>query len=41
MAALLRKKVTVTDSELAADQIFINVGARAAILPIPGLDRVP
>ena len=28
-------------SELAADQIFINVGARAAIPPIPGLDQVP
>ena len=28
-------------SELAADQIFINVGARAAIPPTPGLDQVP
>src|SRR6201987_3557908 len=35
------KKVVVNGSELAADQIFINVGARAAIPPIPGLDRVP
>jgi pyruvate/2-oxoglutarate dehydrogenase complex dihydrolipoamide dehydrogenase (E3) component len=35
------KKVAVNDSELAADQIFINVGARAAIPPIPGLDQVP
>lgn len=35
------KKVAVNGSELAADQIFINVGARAAIPPIPGLDRVP
>jgi pyruvate/2-oxoglutarate dehydrogenase complex dihydrolipoamide dehydrogenase (E3) component len=35
------KKVTVNDSELAADHIFINVGARAAIPPIPGLDRIP
>jgi pyruvate/2-oxoglutarate dehydrogenase complex dihydrolipoamide dehydrogenase (E3) component len=34
------KKVAVNDSELAADQIFINVGARAAIPPIPGLDQV-
>ena len=35
------KKVTVNGSELTADQIFINVGARAAIPPIPGLDQVP
>jgi pyruvate/2-oxoglutarate dehydrogenase complex dihydrolipoamide dehydrogenase (E3) component len=35
------KKVTVNGSELAADHIFINVGARAAIPPIPGLDRIP
>jgi pyruvate/2-oxoglutarate dehydrogenase complex dihydrolipoamide dehydrogenase (E3) component len=35
------KKVAVNGSELTADQIFINVGARAAIPPIPGLDRVP
>jgi pyruvate/2-oxoglutarate dehydrogenase complex dihydrolipoamide dehydrogenase (E3) component len=33
--------VAVNRSELAADQIFINVCARAAIPPIPGLDRVP
>jgi pyruvate/2-oxoglutarate dehydrogenase complex dihydrolipoamide dehydrogenase (E3) component len=35
------KKVVVNDSELTADQIFINVGGRAAIPPIPGLDQVP
>ena len=35
------RKVAVNASELAADRIFINVGARAAIPPIPGLDRVP
>jgi pyruvate/2-oxoglutarate dehydrogenase complex dihydrolipoamide dehydrogenase (E3) component len=35
------KTVVVNGSELAADQIFINVGARAAIPPIPGLDLVP
>ena len=35
------KKVEVVDSELVADQIFINVGARAAIPPIPGLEQVP
>jgi pyruvate/2-oxoglutarate dehydrogenase complex dihydrolipoamide dehydrogenase (E3) component len=34
------RKVEVNGSELAADQIFINVGARAAIPPIPGLDGV-
>jgi pyruvate/2-oxoglutarate dehydrogenase complex dihydrolipoamide dehydrogenase (E3) component len=34
------KKVAVNGSELTADQIFINVGARAAIPPIPGLDQV-
>jgi len=36
-----QKKVAVNGSELAADQIFINVGARAAIPAIPGLDQVP
>ena len=35
------KRVAVNGSELGADRIFINVGARAAIPPIPGLDRVP
>ena len=35
------KKVAVNTAELAADRIFINVGARAAIPPIPGLDHVP
>jgi pyruvate/2-oxoglutarate dehydrogenase complex dihydrolipoamide dehydrogenase (E3) component len=35
------KKVEVNASELAADRIFLNVGARAAIPPIPGLDQVP
>lgn len=35
------KKITVNGSELVTDRIFINVGARAAIPPIPGLDRVP
>jgi pyruvate/2-oxoglutarate dehydrogenase complex dihydrolipoamide dehydrogenase (E3) component len=34
------KKVAVNGAELTADQIFINVGARAAIPPIPGLDQV-
>ena len=32
--------MAVNGSELTADQIFINVGARAAIPPIPGLDQV-
>src|SRR5262245_22528629 len=35
------KKVVVNGSELVADRIFINVGARAAVPPIPGIDRVP
>ena len=35
------KKVAANGSELTADRIFINVGARAAIPPIPGLDQVP
>jgi pyruvate/2-oxoglutarate dehydrogenase complex dihydrolipoamide dehydrogenase (E3) component len=33
------KKVAVNDSELAADQIFINVGARAAIPPIQDVSQ--
>jgi pyruvate/2-oxoglutarate dehydrogenase complex dihydrolipoamide dehydrogenase (E3) component len=36
-----QKKVAVNASELAAERIFLNVGARAAIPPIPGLDHVP
>jgi pyruvate/2-oxoglutarate dehydrogenase complex dihydrolipoamide dehydrogenase (E3) component len=35
------KKVVVNDSELAADHIFLNVGGRAVIPAIPGLDQVP
>lgn len=35
------KKIAVNDAELSADQIFINVGARATIPPTPGLDQVP
>jgi len=35
------KKVAVNGSELSADRIFLNVGARAAVPPIPGLDQVP
>ena len=38
---IAKKKVAVNGSELAADQIFINVGARAAVPPTPGLDQVP
>jgi pyruvate/2-oxoglutarate dehydrogenase complex dihydrolipoamide dehydrogenase (E3) component len=38
---IAEKKVAVNDSELAADHIFLNVGARAVIPPIPGLDQVP
>src|SRR5436305_2799755 len=35
------KKVAVNGSVLDADRIFINVGGRASIPPIPGLDQVP
>src|SRR5215467_6893294 len=35
------KKVAVDGVVLNADRIFINVGGRALIPPIPGLDRVP
>jgi len=34
------KRVAVNGVELAADRIFLNVGARASIPPIPGLDQV-
>src|SRR5262245_9985389 len=35
------KAVQVGDEVLKADKIFINVGGRALVPPIPGLDRVP
>jgi pyruvate/2-oxoglutarate dehydrogenase complex dihydrolipoamide dehydrogenase (E3) component len=35
------KQVAVGDDVLGADEIFINVGARADIPSIPGIDRVP
>jgi pyruvate/2-oxoglutarate dehydrogenase complex dihydrolipoamide dehydrogenase (E3) component len=35
------KKVAVNGVELGADRIFINVGGRASIPPISGLDQVP
>jgi pyruvate/2-oxoglutarate dehydrogenase complex dihydrolipoamide dehydrogenase (E3) component len=35
------RQVAIGDDVLTADQIFINVGARADIPPIPGLDQVP
>ena len=35
-----KKKMAVNGSELAAEQIFLNVGARAAIPPVPGLDQI-
>jgi pyruvate/2-oxoglutarate dehydrogenase complex dihydrolipoamide dehydrogenase (E3) component len=34
-------EVTVGDQVLNADRIFINVGGRAAIPPMPGIDEVP
>jgi len=35
------REVSVGNERLAADQIFINVGGRAVIPSIPGLDQVP
>ena len=35
------KEVRVGDEVLRADKIFINVGGRALVPPIPGLDKVP
>jgi pyruvate/2-oxoglutarate dehydrogenase complex dihydrolipoamide dehydrogenase (E3) component len=35
------KEVQVGDAVLTADKIFINVGARALVPPIPGIDQVP
>jgi pyruvate/2-oxoglutarate dehydrogenase complex dihydrolipoamide dehydrogenase (E3) component len=35
------KKVAVGDVVLNADRIFINVGGRALVPPIPGLNQVP
>jgi pyruvate/2-oxoglutarate dehydrogenase complex dihydrolipoamide dehydrogenase (E3) component len=34
------KRIAVNGAELGADRIFLNVGARASIPPIPGLDQV-
>jgi pyruvate/2-oxoglutarate dehydrogenase complex dihydrolipoamide dehydrogenase (E3) component len=34
------KRIAVNGVELGADRIFLNVGARASIPPIPGLDQV-
>ena len=36
-----KKTVAVGDARLNADRIFINVGGRALVPPIPGLDQVP
>jgi pyruvate/2-oxoglutarate dehydrogenase complex dihydrolipoamide dehydrogenase (E3) component len=35
------KQVAVGDATLSADEIFLNVGGRAVVPPIPGLDQVP
>jgi pyruvate/2-oxoglutarate dehydrogenase complex dihydrolipoamide dehydrogenase (E3) component len=35
------KQVAVGGERLEAEQIFLNVGARAAVPPIPGIDTVP
>ncbi len=34
-------EVTVDDAVLRAERIFVNVGGRASVPPLPGLDRVP
>jgi len=38
---IAENKIVVNGSELSADRIFLNVGARAAIPSIPGLDQIP
>ena len=38
---LTASEVTVGDQILTADRIFINVGGRAAVPSMPGLDQVP
>jgi len=35
------KQVAVNDRVLEAERVFINVGGRASVPPIPGLDQVP
>jgi len=35
------KQVAVNGEELSAEKIFINVGGRPTVPPIPGLDQVP
>ena len=35
------REVQVNDQILAAERIFINVGGRAAVPPMPGVDQVP
>src|SRR5437899_2210601 len=35
------REVAVGDTVLRADRIFINVGGRASVPPLPGVDRVP
>lgn len=35
------KELKVGDEELRAEKVFINVGGRAVVPPIPGLDQVP
>ena len=35
------REVAVGDDTLSAERIFLNVGGRAAVPPMPGLDQVP
>ena len=34
------KEISVGDEKITADKIFINVGARAFVPPMPGLDEI-
>jgi pyruvate/2-oxoglutarate dehydrogenase complex dihydrolipoamide dehydrogenase (E3) component len=35
------REVAVGDEVLSADRVFVNVGGRASVPPLPGLDQVP
>lgn len=36
-----RREVGIGDTVISADRIFLNVGGRAAVPPLPGIDTVP
>ncbi len=35
------RELSISDQRISADRIFINVGGRALVPPLPGLDQVP